>query len=113
MQGGGGRRGGEGDNHNNGSYVPSLNDNNSRVEEKEAVVDTVKDEGEDFATGSTLIRGDNTVTMMYAPPPLLKHRSLPLRGMLLQRDDRAAGMKNAAASATTAAKVVNTVNHQC
>ncbi len=43
--------------------------------------------------------------MMDAPPPLLAHRPLPLLGSPLRWDDRTAGAKNAAASATTAAKV--------
>jgi hypothetical protein len=45
--------------------------------------------------------------MLEAPPPLLVlvHRLLPVLGLPLQRDDRRAGTKNAAASATTAAKV--------
>ena len=43
--------------------------------------------------------------MMDAPPSLLVCFPLPLLGLPLQQDDRTAGAKNAAASATTAAKV--------
>ncbi len=57
--------------------------------------------------GSMSIHRDNAATMMDAPPPLLARRPLPLRGLPLQRDDRTAGAKNAAASATTAVKVGN------
>ncbi len=55
--------------------------------------------------GSTSIHQDDAATMMYVPPPLLAHCPLPLWGSPLQRHDRTAGAKNAAASATTAAKV--------
>ncbi len=51
------------------------------------------------------IRWDNAAMMMDAPPPLLAHCPLPLWGLPLQRGDRMAGTKNAAASATIAAKV--------
>ena len=55
--------------------------------------------------GPTSIRRDDAATMMDAPPPLIARRPLSLWGTPLQRDDRTAGAKNAAASATTAAKV--------
>jgi hypothetical protein len=103
MQGGG--HGGRGDDHNNGSDALSPNNDDDGVEEEEAAVNVVKDKGEDFATGLTLIRQDNAATMMDAPPPLLARCPLPLWGSPLQRDDRTAGVKNAAASANTAAKV--------
>jgi hypothetical protein len=66
---------------------------------RSTAVDIVEDKGEDFATGSTSILRDHATTMMDAPPPLLARRPLPLRGSTLQRDDRTAGAKNAAASA--------------
>ncbi len=83
----------------------AYNNDNDKAEEEEATVDIVKDKGEDFATGPTLIRWDDAATMMDTPPPLLARRPLPLLGSPLRRDDRTAGVKNAAASATTAAKV--------
>ena len=83
----------------------SLNDDNDGAEEEEANVNIVEDKGEDFATGPTLIRRDDAATMMDAPPPLLARRPLPLLGSPLRQDDRTAGAKNAAASATTAVKV--------
>jgi hypothetical protein len=101
---GGGHRG-EGDDHDNGSDKSSPNNDDNVYEEKEATVNIVKEKGEDFATRSTLIRQDDAATMMDASPPLLGLRPLPLRGSPLQRDNRTAGAKNAAASATTAAKV--------
>ncbi len=85
--------------------VSSPNDDDDRAEEEEAAVNIVKDKGEDFAMGPTLIRQDDAAMMMDAPPSLLAHRPLPLLGSLLRRDNRTAGAKNAAASATTAAKV--------
>ncbi len=98
-------RGGGGDDHNDGSNALSPNNEDDRAEEEEAAVDIVKDKGEDFATGPTSIRWDDAVTMMDAPLPLLARRPLPLLGLLLRRDDRMAGAKNAAASALTATKV--------
>jgi hypothetical protein len=83
----------------------SPNDGEDQAEEEEATVNIVKGKGEDFAMGLTLIHGDNAATMMDIPPPLLACIPLPLRGSPLQRDNRTAGAKNAAASATTAAKV--------
>ncbi len=96
--------GGGGD-HDDGSDASSPNDDDNRAEEEEAAINIVKDKGEDFATGPTLICRDDATTMMDAPPSLLANRPLPLLGLLLRRDDRTAGMKNAAASSTTAAKV--------
>ncbi len=101
MQVGGGAEGGGGD-HNNRSNTMSPNDNNDGAEEEEAAVNIVKDKGEDFGTGST---SNDAATMMDVPTPLLGHCPLPLRGLPLQQDDRTAGAKNVAASATTVAKV--------
>jgi hypothetical protein len=55
--------------------------------------------------GLKLSHRDNAATMMDMPRPLLVCHPLPLRGLPLQREDRTAGKKNAAESATTAAKV--------
>ncbi len=94
--------GGEQDDRSNPSF-PNNNDN--EAEEEEAAVDIVIDEGEDFAMGRMSIHWDDAAMMMDTPPPLLTRCPLPLRGLPLQQDDRTAGTKNAAASATTAAKV--------
>ncbi len=102
MQGGGAEGG---DDHDDRSDASSPNNNNNRAEEEEAAVNIVKDKGEDFATGPTSIRWDDTAMMMDTPLPLLACHPLPLLGLPLRRDERTAGVKNAAASATTAAKV--------
>jgi hypothetical protein len=99
-----GARRGEGD-HDNGSNASSPNDDYNGAEEEEAAIDIVKDKGEDFATGPTSSHQDNAATLMDSPPPLLMHSPLPLRGLPHQQDNRTAGTKNAATSATTAAKV--------
>ena len=83
----------------------AYNNDNDKAEEEEAAIDIVEDKGEDFATGPTLICRDDAATMMDVPPSLLVRHPLPLLGSPLRRDDRTAGVKNAAASATTAAKV--------
>ncbi len=102
MQGGGGRGG---DDHDDGSNALSPNNDDDKAREKEASVDIVKDKGEDFATGPTSIRQDDAAMMKDALPPLLACRPLPLLGSPLRWDNRTAGAKNAAASATNAAKV--------
>jgi hypothetical protein len=102
-RGGGAWRGG--DDHNDGSNASSPNDDNDRAEEEEATVNIVKDKGEDFAMGPTLISRDDVATMTDAPPPLIARCPLPLLGLPLRRDDRTAGSKNAVASATNATKI--------
>jgi hypothetical protein len=104
MQGGKGRGGG-GDDHDNESNSSSPNGNDNGAEEEEVTVDIFKDKGEDFAMGLMSIRWDDAATMMNVPPPLLLCCPLPLRGLLLQHDNRTVGAKDAVASATTAAKV--------
>jgi hypothetical protein len=102
----GGGCGGGGDDHDDGSNASSPNNKDNGAEEEEVAVNIVKDKGEDFTMGSTLIHQDNAATMMDMLPPLIVHRPYPLRGSPLQRDNRMAGAKNWwHPQATTAAKV--------
>jgi hypothetical protein len=83
--------------HNNRKDVSSPNDDNNGAEEEEAAVNIFEEKGEDFVTGSTSIHWDHAATIMGAPSPLLEPHPLLLWGLLLQRDNRTAGAKNAAA----------------
>ena len=55
--------------------------------------------------GLSSICWDSAATMVDVPPPLLACCPSLHRGLLLQWDDRMAGTKNAAASATTTDEV--------
>ena len=97
MQGGGQR--GE-DDHNDGSNALSPNNDNNGADKEEAAVNIVEDEGEDSMTGSTSICRDDAATMMDAPP--LSSSSPGIAAPAGQQNGRC---KDAAVSATTAAKV--------
>ena len=82
----------------------SLKDVNDGAEKDETAVNMDDNKRENFAMGLLSVRWDNTAMMMDALAPLLTCCAPPCRALPPQQDDRTAGAKIAAASASTVDK---------